>query len=36
MPDIKADAKHVIPKNHLYHAAFNWETWFKQTITMNV
>ena len=27
MPDIKADAKHVIPKNHLYHAAFNWETW---------
>ncbi len=18
---------HVIPKNHLYHAAFNWETW---------
>lgn len=27
MPNISADAKHVIPKNHLYHAAFNWETW---------
>lgn len=21
------NVKHVIPKNHLYHAAFNWETW---------
>lgn len=27
MAEIKADAKHVIPKSHLYHAAFNWETW---------
>ncbi len=27
MADIKANSKHVIPKNHLYHAAFNWETW---------
>ena len=20
-------ARHVIPKKHLYRAAFNWETW---------
>ena len=29
-------AKHIIPKKALYHAAFNWEHGYKQTITMNV
>ncbi|CUQ82214.1 Uncharacterised protein [[Clostridium] innocuum] len=28
-------ARHVIPKKHLYRAAFNWEPGFSAAITMN-